>query len=42
MLPSNDEVPEIMEEWGEKLMGASPKSYFEIFEDQVYGWMGSR
>ncbi|KAE8453961.1 hypothetical protein EG329_007737 [Mollisiaceae sp. DMI_Dod_QoI] len=42
VLPSNDEVPEVMEEWGRELMKASPKSYNETFTDQVHGWMTSR
>ncbi|KAF8848053.1 hypothetical protein BDZ45DRAFT_681492 [Acephala macrosclerotiorum] len=42
VLPSNDEVPEVMEEWVEELMKVSPKSYSETFTDQVHGWMSSR
>jgi len=42
VLPSMDEVPEIMEEWTQALMKASPKSYAETFDDMVHGWMSSR
>jgi dienelactone hydrolase len=42
VLPSNDEVPEVMEEWVKELMKSSPKSYNETFTDQVHGWMTSR
>ncbi|KAH6713248.1 hypothetical protein BKA61DRAFT_608792 [Leptodontidium sp. MPI-SDFR-AT-0119] len=42
VLPSRDEVPEVMEPWIEALKKVSPKSYSETFEDQVHGWMASR
>ncbi|KAL2071724.1 hypothetical protein VTL71DRAFT_12959 [Oculimacula yallundae] len=37
VLPSVEEVPEV-----EALLKASPKSYSELFEDQIHGWMSSR
>ncbi|CZS87910.1 hypothetical protein WAI453_000292 [Rhynchosporium graminicola] len=42
VLPSMEEVPEVVDPWVEALLKASPKSYSELFEDQVHGWMSSR